>query len=183
MSDINALKLTIVTNNANISSLQTDVANKAEVDLSNVGTLPISIADQLRGPAGYGFDIETVFNSLVELLNGSVTSGRFGLVAGILPESDSDYGKLYLRVGTSWQYITDMSVAGAAGVVGPQGPQGVDGSTGAQGSIGNTGAAGESGAVFFNNTAEEGHYYQSVGVIYMRANGTWRQIYPAVYSD
>ena len=35
MSDLNALKLSIVTNNANISNLQTDVANKANKGFSS----------------------------------------------------------------------------------------------------------------------------------------------------
>jgi len=71
-----------------------------------------------------------------------------------------------------------VSITNAAlqGPTGPQGPAGADGATGP------AGADGASGAVYFNNTASEGHYYQSGGTIYMYANGGWKQIYPAVYS-
>ncbi len=71
---------------------------------------------------------------------------------------------------------------GATGATGVAGNDGATGATGPQGATGATGATGASGAVFFNNTAEEGHYYQSGGTIYMRANNSWKQIYPAVYS-
>ena len=84
---------------------------------------------------------------------------------------------------------------GLTGATGPQGPQGPVGAAGADstvagptgptgptGATGATGATGTSGAVFFNNTATEGHYYQSGGIVYMYANGGWKQLYPAVYS-
>lgn len=77
-----------------------------------------------QGVAGQGFQIETIFNSLSALLAGSVTDGKFGLVAGTLSQSDPDYGKLYFRNAGAWQYITDMSVPGAAGVQGPAGATG-----------------------------------------------------------
>jgi len=150
MSDLNALKLSIVTNNANISNLQTDVANKANDDLSNVAQLPADIAAQLKGEAGQGFDIETIFNSETELLNGSITNGRFGLVAGSLAQTHEDFGKLYLRVNNAWQFITDMSVSGASGVQGPAGPQGNTGPQGPQGVVGPQGAAGPQGPGTFS---------------------------------
>lgn len=73
-------------------------------------------------------------------------------------------------------------VAQLKGDKGDKGDTGATGAAGAQGIQGIQGATGESGAVFFNNTAAEGHYYQSAGVVYMYANGGWKQIYPAVYS-
>ncbi|MCC9655302.1 hypothetical protein [Rhodopirellula halodulae] len=83
-----------------------------------------------QGEPGYGFEIEQIFNSVAELQAGSVTAGRFGLVAGTLSEDDEDYGKLYLYDGTSWTYVTDMSVKGAAGVQGPAGADGAQGPAG-----------------------------------------------------
>jgi len=117
----------------------------------------------IKGDNGIGFEIETIYNSVNELLSSSVTTNKFGLVAGTLSQSHPDYGRLYLYNGSDWEYITDMSVVGAAGVQGPegpqgntgpegpQGPQGVQGNTGPQGPIGNTGAQGPQG-----NTGPQG---------------------------
>lgn len=71
------------------------------------------------GPSGAGFVIAQVFNSVAELLAGSVPDGQFAIVAGTLSESNADYGKLYLRSGGSWSYQTDMSVQGIQGPTGP----------------------------------------------------------------
>jgi len=97
------------------------------------------------GQAGQSFDIETIFNSKAQLLGGSVTEGKFGLVAGTLSQSDPDYGLLYLYESSSWTYITDMSIQGAAGIQGPQGIQGIQGATGATGAEGAPGGTGPQG--------------------------------------
>jgi hypothetical protein len=52
------------------------------------------------GETGEGFIIGNIFNSVSELLAGSVPTGQFGLVAGTLPQTDADYGKLYLYDGS-----------------------------------------------------------------------------------
>lgn len=99
----------------------------------------------VQGVAGLNFQIETVFNSVAELLVGIVAEGSFGLVAGTLSPLETDYGRLYIYKNATWQYITDMSVTGAAGVQGPagaagaQGVQGIAGPAGAQGIQGFTG--------------------------------------------
>ena len=49
-----------------------------------------------KGDTGEGFEIEEIFNSVSELLNATITDGKFGLVAGTLDPTDPDYGKLYL---------------------------------------------------------------------------------------
>lgn len=82
-----------------------------------------------KGDAGQGFDIETIFNSLIELQGGSVANGKFGLVAGTLSEDHEDYGKLFLY-NNGWIYVTDMSVKGAAGIQGPKGDVGIQGPKG-----------------------------------------------------
>ena len=113
------------------------------------------------GIAGKDFRISKIFNSLAELLAGSTDNETFGLVAGTLPQSNVDYGKMYLYKDGSWTYITDMSVEGAAGVAGPigytgsrgysgsagyTGSQGMVGPQGPQGNTGYTGSAGVNGA-------------------------------------
>ena len=95
-----------------------------------------------QGTPGQGLQITTIFNSLAELLTGTTIEETFGLVAGTLPQSDPDYGKLYLRKNNTWTYITDMSVEGAAGVQGPEGPVGPRGYTGSKGDTGYTGSTG-----------------------------------------
>ena len=116
-------------------------------DTGDVGSQGIqgNIGQQgVQGIAGQAFEIDTIFNSVAELLAGTITNGKFAIVAGTLPDTDPDYGKLYLYDGT-WTYLTDMSVEGASGIQGPQGPQGDIGLTGAQGDIGLTGAQGPQG--------------------------------------
>lgn len=107
-----------------------------------------------KGDAGAGFNISKVFNSLSELLAGTTTNDTFGLVAGTLSPDADDYGKLYLYKNSTWTFITDMSVKGAAGITGPQGIQGTQGYTGSvgaqgiqgiQGYTGSTGATGPQG--------------------------------------
>ena len=129
------------------------------------------------GIAGKDFRISKIFNSLAELLAGSTDNETFGLVAGTLPQSNVDYGKMYLYKDGSWTYITDMSVAGAAGVagpigytgsrgysgsagytgsqgmVGPQGPQGPIGYNGSVGATGATGATGPQGPIGYTGSA------------------------------
>ena len=96
-------------------------------------------ADGAPGADGQSFEIETVFNSEAELLAGSVSDGKFGIVAGTLDPTNEDYGKLYLYSESStpsWSYITDMSVQGADGITGPKGDPGDTGATGAPGADG-----------------------------------------------
>lgn len=132
----------------------------ALANLSNVNNLSSYVIDTLRGytgskgdtgytgsmgpqgTPGQGLQITTIFNSLAELLTGTTIEETFGLVAGTLPQSDPDYGKLYLRKNNTWTYITDMSVEGAAGVQGPEGPIGPIGYTGSKGDVGYTGSTG-----------------------------------------
>lgn len=111
-----------------------------------------------KGDTGKDFRISKIFNSLAELLAGATDDETFGLIAGTLPQSDPDYGKLYLRKNNTWTYITDLSVEGAAGIqgsIGYTGSQGVIGYTGSmglqglqgiQGYTGSTGATGPTGA-------------------------------------
>ena len=99
----------------------------------------------VKGDTGIHFEIETIFNSVSALLASSVSTNKFGLVAGTLSPDDSDYGRLYLYDGSAWQYITDMSVVGAAGVQGTQGIQGVQGPIGITGDDGATGTTGTQG--------------------------------------
>lgn len=77
------------------------------------------------GQDGLSFRIDGIFNSVAELLAGSVGDGYFGVVAGTLDPIDPDYGRLYYYDSVSdpaapWTYITDMSVA-AEGIIGPEG--------------------------------------------------------------
>ena len=53
------------------------------------------------GQTGQGFIIGQIYNSLSELLAGTVPAGQFGLVAGTLSPDAADYGKLYLYDGSS----------------------------------------------------------------------------------
>ena len=91
-----------------------------------------------KGDPGQAFIIGGIFDSLADLQAGSVPDGQFGLVAGNLPQTEADYGKLYLRSNNAWTYITDMSVAGAAGIQGPQGPKGEKGDQGPKGEKGDS---------------------------------------------
>jgi len=80
-----------------------------------------------QGPSGINgqsFVIAQIYNSVAELLAGTIPNGQFGLVAGTLDQTSPDYGKLYLYSGGNWTYITDMSVAGADGITGPAGDDG-----------------------------------------------------------
>lgn len=108
-----------------------------------------------KGDPGAGLSISKIFNSVSELLVDTITEETFGLVAGTLPQSDPDYGKLYFRKNNTWTYITDLSIEGAAGIQGPQGIQGPIGYTGSQGiqgpqgiqGVGYTGSAGTNGII------------------------------------
>lgn len=141
----------------------------ADKNLSNV-VLPQSTINTLRGytgskgdtgyvgsvgATGQGFKITAIFNSVVELLGDVTTNDTFGLVAGTLPQTDPDYGKLYHYLNGSWTFITDMSIQGVSGIQGPQGIagytgsqgiQGIQGPQGIQGIIGYVGSVGASGA-------------------------------------
>lgn len=91
--------------------------------INNTGTngnivLDFTIPRGDKGETGQGFIIGAIFNSVAELLAGSVNEGEFGLVAGTLPTDHLDYGKLYLYKEASWAYQTDLSVQG---IVGPKG--------------------------------------------------------------
>ena len=103
-----------------------------------------------KGDTGSGFRITAIFNSLAELLAGTTIDDTFGLVAGTLSPDDDDYGKLYHYKNSTWTYITDMSVKGAAGITGPQGSIGY---TGSQGVIGYTGSQGSQGIQGYTGSA------------------------------
>ncbi len=98
-----------------------------------------------KGDVGSGFSISKIFNSNAELLAGTTTEETFAMVGGLLPQTDPDYGKLYLRKNNAWNYITDLSIEGAAGIQGPQGPIGYTGSQGETGYTGSTGYVGSKG--------------------------------------
>lgn len=49
-----------------------------------------------QGDTGIGFKIEEIYNSTAELLDDTITEGKFGLVAGTLDPTEPDYGHLYL---------------------------------------------------------------------------------------
>ena len=101
----------------------------------------------IQGIQGQGFVIGAIFNSVAELLAGSVLSGEYGLVGGTLPVDHPDYGKLYLYFEGAWSYITDISVPGAEGIQGPAGADstvpGPTGPTGADSTV--PGPQGETG--------------------------------------
>lgn len=99
-----------------------------------------------QGQVGQGFVIAQIYNSVAELLASSVPDGQFGLVAGSLDPSNSDYGRLYAYSNGSWAYETDMSVQGIQGPSGASGPQGSTGATGSQGATGPQGVQGSQGA-------------------------------------
>ena len=126
--------------------LLSDLSN---VDLDNLSAATLSGLKGYtgsKGDVGSGFSISTIFNSVAELLAGTTTEETFALVGGTLSQTDPDYGKLFLRKNNAWNYITDLSIEGAAGITGPQGPIGYTGSRGETGSQGIQGIQGYTGS-------------------------------------
>lgn len=109
-----------------------------------------------KGDSGEPFKIAKTYASISDMNNdaSNVTEGSFVVIASNV--SDEDNGKLYVKNGTAFTYIVDLSgVQGLQGPVGPQGPQGnpgeqgtqgIPGPVGPQGIKGDTGLQGQPGA-------------------------------------
>lgn len=84
-----------------------------------------------QGIQGEAFAISKVYKSVSEMNadfeNAEVKEGQFVLINTGNVE-DEDNAKLFVKGGTSYNYLTDLS--GAAGITGPQGPEGPQGPPG-----------------------------------------------------
>lgn len=85
----------------------------------------------IQGPAGKDFSIYKTYASIAAMNadNANVPDGSFVLIASNV--EDEDNAKMYVKAGSSFTFLTDMS--GAQGMKGEQGPQGVKGDTGPAG--------------------------------------------------
>jgi len=106
-----------------------------------------------RGERGEPFKISSIQPS-VAVMNGKI--GTFEQNSLIMVRSDdADNGKVFVKTGTSLEYLTTMSGVkgdkgdigpqGPIGPTGPQGPRGVDGPQGLQGNVGPQGPQGVAG--------------------------------------
>lgn len=112
-----------------------------------------------RGERGEPFKISSIQPS-VSVMNSKV--GTFEQNSLIMVRSDdADNGKVFVKTGTSLEYLTTMSgvkgdkgdigpqgpigPTGPQGPIGPAGPQGLQGNIGPQGLQGNVGPKGEAG--------------------------------------
>lgn len=76
-----------------------------------------------KGDKGDAFGIERVYNSIQEMeADASLPEGKFVIISS--NDQDEDNGKVYLKSGTDFMYITDLSVQG---IQGPKGEDGADG--------------------------------------------------------
>lgn len=99
-----------------------------------------------KGDSGEPFKIAKTYPSISVMNNDAVniTEGSFVVIASDV--NDQDNGKLYVKNGTTFVYIVDLSgVQGIQGPVGPQGPKGNPGEQGPQGIQGQPGLAGPKG--------------------------------------
>lgn len=81
-----------------------------------------------KGDNGEPFKITKTYPNISSMNNDAtnVKEGSFVVIASTV--SDPDNGKLYVKNGTAFTYIVDLSgVQGIQGPVGPQGPKGADG--------------------------------------------------------
>jgi hypothetical protein len=106
-----------------------------------------------RGERGEPFKIRSIQPS-VAVMNSKI--GTFEQNSLIMVRSDdADNGKVFVKTGTSLEYLTTMSGVkgdkgdigpqGPIGPTGPQGPRGVDGPQGLQGNVGPQGPQGVAG--------------------------------------
>lgn len=106
-----------------------------------------------RGERGEPFKISSIQPS-VAVMNSKV--GTFEQNSIVMVRSnDADNGKVFVKTGTSLEYLTTMSGVkgdkgdigpqGPIGPTGPQGPRGVDGPQGLQGNVGPQGPQGVAG--------------------------------------
>ena len=106
-----------------------------------------------RGERGEPFKISSIQPS-VAVMNSKI--GTFEQNSLIMVRSDdADNGKVFVKTGTSLEYLTTMSGVkgdkgdigpqGPIGPTGPQGPRGVDGPQGLQGNVGPQGPQGVAG--------------------------------------
>ena len=101
-----------------------------------------------KGDAGEPFKITKTYPN-VSSMNSDATNikeGAFVVIASNV--SDPDNGKLYVKNGTAFTYIVDLS--GVQGIQGPAGPQGIQGPVGPQGPKGADGVM-----TFADLTAEQ----------------------------
>jgi len=52
VSDLNTLKQVVLSSRQDIATISTDLQTKADADLSNVSTIPLSVVNQLKGDPG-----------------------------------------------------------------------------------------------------------------------------------
>ena len=99
-----------------------------------------------KGDPGEAFTIAKTYESVNEMNSAAATDGvkegQFVMIdTGNI--EDEDNAKLYVKSGTTYSYITDLS--GATGMTGPQGPEGAQGPAGQAGEQGPQGPKGEQG--------------------------------------
>lgn len=72
------------------------------------------------GAKGEPFKIEHFYSSIAEMNADAdnVSFGEFALILSANP-SDDDYGKLYVKKATYFDFVVDMSIQGAIGLTGP----------------------------------------------------------------
>jgi len=84
----------------------------------------------IQGIQGNAFNIKATFTSIASMSGTGLTVGDFVLISTGNTQ-DEDNAKLYIWVGTGFNYITDLS--GATGIQGQTGSQGIQGIQGIQG--------------------------------------------------
>ena len=113
-----------------------------------------------RGERGEPFKISSIQPS-VSTMNQNVNSFAENSLV-MVRSNDADNGKVFVKTGTSLEYLTTMSGVkgdkgdiGPQGPIGPTGPQGPKGDTGERGPQGPTGPAGPKGDKGDNGTQPE----------------------------
>ena len=99
-----------------------------------------------KGDSGEPFKIAKTYSSISAMNSDAqnIPEGSFVVIASDV--NDQDNGKLYVKNGTAFVYIVDLSgVQGIQGPVGPQGPKGNPGEQGPQGIQGQPGLVGPKG--------------------------------------
>ena len=99
-----------------------------------------------KGDSGEPFKIAKTYPSISAMNSDAqnIPEGSFVVIASDV--NDQDNGKLYVKNGTAFVYIVDLSgVQGIQGPVGPQGPKGNPGEQGPQGIQGQPGLVGPKG--------------------------------------
>lgn len=76
-----------------------------------------------KGDKGDAFEIERVYSSIQEMeVDASLPEGKFVIISS--NDQDEDNGKVYVKSGSDFIFITDLSVQG---IQGPKGEDGADG--------------------------------------------------------